>query len=190
MLVERIGLTSLAFSVVFATVALVMIATSRISAQLVARWGERGCLLRGMTLLVIGGALLSACQLAVYPSLVGFIAPIWVVAVGISVTCAVTANGALRPFSHAAGTASALYSCGESLFTGVAGTSIVIWLPADTAWPLASFCMVFGLMTIGLAACYEAPERRTGLPAAEWTPDAADRRKLIDSPDPHRERAD
>jgi DHA1 family florfenicol/chloramphenicol resistance protein-like MFS transporter len=150
-LIGRIGLTPLAFSVAFSTVALVMIAISRFSARLVARWGERGCLLRGMTLLVVGGALLSVCQLTVYPSLMGFIAPMWVIAIGISVTCAVTANGALRPFSHAAGTASALYSCGESLVTGIAGTLIVIWLPADTAWPLAGFCTVFGLVTVGLA---------------------------------------
>jgi MFS transporter, DHA1 family, chloramphenicol/florfenicol resistance protein len=150
-LVDRVGLTPLTFSVMFATVAVAMIITSRFSAGLVARWGERGCLIRGMTLLLVGGALLSLCQLVAYPSLWGFIAPMWVIAVGISVTCAVTANGALRPFSHAAGTASALYSCGESLVVGIAGTLAVIWLPADTAWPLAGFCLVFGLVTIGLA---------------------------------------
>jgi DHA1 family florfenicol/chloramphenicol resistance protein-like MFS transporter len=150
-LVGRVGLTPLAFSAVFATVAVAMIITSRFSARLVARWGERGCLIRGMTLLFVGGALLSLCQLTVYPSLWGLIVPMWVIAVGISVTCAVTANGALRSFSHAAGTASAMYSCGESLVIGVVGTLVVVWLPADTAWPLASFCMVFGLVTISLA---------------------------------------
>ncbi len=150
-LVGRIGLTPIAFSVVFATVAVVMITTSRFSARLVARWGERGCLLRGMTLLLVGSALLSVCQLVAYPSLAGFIVPMWVVAVGISVTCAVTANGALRSFSHAAGTASALYAWVESLVVGVAGTAFVVLLPANTAWPLAGFCGVFGLVTIGLA---------------------------------------
>lgn len=150
-LVGRIGLTPFAFSVVFATVALVMITTSRFSVRLVAWWGERGCLIRGMTLLLIGGALLSVCQLVAYPSLAGFIAPMWVVAVGISITCAVTANGALRLFSHAAGTATALYACGESLVVGIAGTAFVVLLPADTAWPLAAFCGVFGLVTISLA---------------------------------------
>jgi MFS transporter, DHA1 family, chloramphenicol/florfenicol resistance protein len=150
-LVGRIGLKPFAFSVVFATVAVVMVATSRFSARLVARWGERGCLLRGMTLLLVGSALFSICQLAACPSLAGFIAPMWVVAVGISVTCAVTANGALRSFSHAAGTASALYACGESLIVGIAGTAFIVLLPADTAWPLVGFCGVFGLLTIGFS---------------------------------------
>jgi MFS transporter, DHA1 family, chloramphenicol/florfenicol resistance protein len=150
-LIGRIGLTPAAFSVVFATVAVVMIATSWFSARLVARWGERGCLIRGMMLLLVGGAVLAACQLVAYPSIVGFIAPMWVVAIGISVTCAVTANGALRPFGYAAGTASALYSCGESLVVGVVGTTAIVWLPSDTAWPLVCFCMIFGLVTIGFA---------------------------------------
>jgi MFS transporter, DHA1 family, chloramphenicol/florfenicol resistance protein len=170
-LIGRIGLTPPAFSVVFATVAVVMIATSRFSARLVARWGERGCLFRGMTLLLVGGALLSVCQLIAFPSLGGFIAPMWVVAVGISITCAVTANGALRPFRHAAGTASALYSCGESLVVGVAGTSAVIWLPADTAWPLAGFCMAFGMVAIGLAFTLFA----VGTPITERPPHRSER---------------
>ncbi len=160
-LVGRIGLTPFAFSVVFASVALVMITTSRFSARLVARWGERGCLLRGMTLLLIGSVLFSVCQIVAYPSLVGFIAPMWVVAVGISVTCAVTVNGALSSFSHAAGTATALYACGESLVVSVAGTAFVVLLPADTAWPLAAFCGVFGLVTIGLARTLRKTPRLT-----------------------------
>lgn len=97
-LVDRVGLTPLTFSVVFATVAVAMIITSQFSARLVARWGERGCLIRGMTLLLVGGALLSLCQLVAYPSLWGFIAPMWVIAVGISVTCAVTAKWGAAPF--------------------------------------------------------------------------------------------
>jgi DHA1 family florfenicol/chloramphenicol resistance protein-like MFS transporter len=150
-LLERIGLTPFAFSVVFATVALVMIATSGFSARLATRWGERGCLIRGMTLLSLGGALFALCQLLADTSLIGFIAPMWLVAVGISVTCAVTANGAQRAFSHVAGTATALYACGESLFASIVGTAFVVFLPADTAWPLAAFCGAFGLLTAGLA---------------------------------------
>jgi MFS transporter, DHA1 family, chloramphenicol/florfenicol resistance protein len=139
------------FSFVFATVALVMIATSSFSTRFVVRWGERGCLLRGMISLLCGGALLALCQLLAYPSVWGFIGPTWLVAVGISLTCAVTANGALRPFSHAAGTATAIYSCGASLIVCGMGTVVVVWLPSDTAWPLIGFCTVAALFTIGLA---------------------------------------
>jgi MFS transporter, DHA1 family, chloramphenicol/florfenicol resistance protein len=150
-LVNRAGLNPTTFSMVFATVAVAMIITSRFSARLAARWGERGTLVRGMILLLIGSALLTLFQVLLYPSVWGFVAPMWVIAAGISITCAVTANGALRPFSHAAGTASALYSCTQSIVVGVTGTLAVASLPADTAWPLVAFCTVFGLLTIGLA---------------------------------------
>jgi DHA1 family florfenicol/chloramphenicol resistance protein-like MFS transporter len=150
-LVSRVGLNALQFSLIFSTVAVAMIVTSRFSARWVVRWGERGSLIRGMALLVVGGALLALFQVVAYPSLLGFVAPMWIIAVGISITCAVTANGALQPFSHAAGTATALYGCGESLVVGVLGTVAVVLLPADTAWPLAAFCVVSGSVVICLA---------------------------------------
>ena len=150
-LIGKAGLSPFGFSIAFATVAAVMIVTSRSAGHLAVRWGERGCLIRGMALLLIGSTLLLLGQILVYPSVWAFIGPMWVIAVGISITCAVTANGALRLFSHAAGTASALHSCGESLIVSVAGTLAVVWLQSDTAWPLVGFCTTFGLITIGLA---------------------------------------
>lgn len=150
-LIGKAGLSPFAFSIAFATVPAVMVATSRSARHLAGRWGERGCLVRGMALLLIGSMLLLAGQVLVYPSVWGFVGPMWMIAVGISITCAITANGALRSFSHAAGTATALYSCGESLVVSVAGTLAVVWFKADTAWPLIGFCAIFALITIGLA---------------------------------------
>ncbi len=149
-LIKQIGLSPTAFSVIFGTVALVMIAMSRFTARFVARWGEQGCLIRGMALLCIGALLLLLGQLLVVPSVLAFMGPMWVIAVGISLTCAVTANGALRPFSQAAGTATAIYYCIESLIVTGAGTLTVVLLPADTAWPLIGFSALSASVTLCL----------------------------------------
>jgi MFS transporter, DHA1 family, chloramphenicol/florfenicol resistance protein len=109
-------------------------------------------LIGGMVLLLVGAGILAVCQMYAYPTLWGFIGPMWVIALGISITCAVTANGALRAFNHAAGTATAIYRCGESIVVAIAGTLALDWLAADTAWPLVGFCTVFGVTTITLAS--------------------------------------
>jgi DHA1 family florfenicol/chloramphenicol resistance protein-like MFS transporter len=150
-LIGRLGLSPLGFSLAFGTAALVMIATARFAGWFTARWGRRGCLVRGMGLLLAGAGLLAVGQLCAAASLWAFIGPVWVIAAGISVTCAVTANGALQPFGHVAGTATALYYCLEGLVATAAGTLAVLALPAGTAWPLAGFCAVAGLVVIGLA---------------------------------------
>lgn len=86
-----------------------------------------------------------------------FVAPVWLIAVGIVATCAVTANGALRAFGAVAGTATAIYYCTESVIVGVAGTLFVLWLPSGTAWPLAAFCTAGALLTMGLARVWLRP---------------------------------
>lgn len=151
LLMERLGLSPTVFSLLFATAALVMIATSRFAGRFVKRWGLRGCLVRGMGLLFGGGVLLALGQLLFFPSVLAFILPMGVISMGIAVTCAVTANGALRPFGGAAGTAVAVYYCLESIIVASAGTLVVLCLPGDTAWPLAAFCIAFALLTIGLS---------------------------------------
>jgi DHA1 family florfenicol/chloramphenicol resistance protein-like MFS transporter len=150
-LLERAGLGTFVFSMVFATVALVMIATSCCSSRLVARWGERGCLIRGMVILSIGAGGLALGQALAPFSVWSFVAPMWIVAVGIAVICPAATSGALRPFGHAAGTASALYGAIESMAVSCAGTLAVLSLPSDTAWPLIAFCALSALVTIGLA---------------------------------------
>ncbi|WP_242112500.1 CmlA/FloR family chloramphenicol efflux MFS transporter [Luteimonas aquatica] len=139
-LMERIGMTPTAFSLWFATAALVMIATGRCNAWSFARWGVRGCLLRGMGLLLAGAMLLAFAQHWAPRAVWSFMAPVWVIAAGIALSCSVTAQGALAPFGKAAGTATALYYCVQSLFVGVGGTLALLVAPKDTAWPLIGFC--------------------------------------------------
>jgi len=156
-LIDQLGLSAIAFSLVFATPAVVMIITSRFVARLARRWGERGCLIRGMGLLIAGAALLASGQVVGLSSTAAFVAPRWLIAVGIVVTCAVTANGALRAFGDVAGTATAIYYCAESVIVGGAGTLVVLWLPSGTAWPLAAFCAAGALLTMGLARVWLRP---------------------------------
>jgi len=156
-LIDRLGLSAIAFSLVFATPALVMIVTSRFVTRLVQRWGERGCLIRGMGLLVAGAALLVPGEILGLSLTVAFVAPMGLIAVGIVVTCAVTANGALRAFGDVAGTATAIYYCAESVIVGAAGTLVVLGLPSATAWPLAAFCAAGALLTMGLAHVWLRP---------------------------------
>lgn len=140
-LIGQAAYSEMSFSLAFASVALVMIATTRLSKTFVARWGTAGSLKRGMGLIALAALLLAAGQLLLEPSFASFILPMWLAAIGIVMTVSVTANGALAQFNDVAGSAVAIYFCVESLIVSVIGTLAVTLLDGDTAWPL----VVFGL---------------------------------------------
>ncbi|XXS71141.1 CmlA/FloR family chloramphenicol efflux MFS transporter [Sorangium sp. So ce131] len=166
-LIDRAGFSQLVFSLLFATVALVMIATTRFAKRFVARWGRAGSLVRGMGMLLLGAALLVVGQVMGAPSFWTFIPPMWLIAVGIVFASSVTANGALQRFGHVAGTATALYYCIESLVVGIVGTTLVVLLPGDTAWPLAAYCTLMAALVLGLVRRVEKS------PATAVLPDSA-----------------
>lgn len=149
LLIDRAGYSQLGFSLAFATAAIVMIVTTRFARLFVARWGMAGSLARGMVMLLIGAGLLALGQLFAPPSFVTFVVPMWLISVGIVFAGAVTANGALKDFGDAAGTAVALYFCVQSLIVGVVGTLAVVVLDGTTAWPLAAYCAVMAVVTLG-----------------------------------------
>ncbi|TPI51813.1 MULTISPECIES: CmlA/FloR family chloramphenicol efflux MFS transporter [unclassified Mesorhizobium] len=157
-LIDGAGFSQIGFSFAFATAALVMIATTRFVKAFTSRWGIAGSLARGMAMLLFGAAMLAIGQLSAAPSFATFILPMWVMAVGIVFAASVTANGALEAFSDVAGTAVALYFCAQSLIVGIAGTSFVLLLGGDTAWPLVFYAAVFAAMT--LCALSLLPSRR------------------------------
>ena len=135
-LIEGAGFSALRFSLAFASVACAMIVTSRFAQGLVARWGIAGSAIRGMALLIAGALMLLLNHFLLPLSFWSFIAPMWVMAIGIVFTTSVTANGALREFGHLAGTAVALHFCLQSLIVGVLGTACVVLLNGNTSWPL------------------------------------------------------
>ncbi|MBB6355381.1 CmlA/FloR family chloramphenicol efflux MFS transporter [Aminobacter aganoensis] len=148
-LIDKAGYSQLGFSLAFATAALAMIVTTRFAKWFVARWGIAGCLARGMAMLIFGAALLALGQLFAEPSFWTFVVPMWAISVGIVFAGAVTANGALEAFGDAAGAAVALYFCVQSLIVGIVGTLVIVMLGGDTAWPLAAYCAVMALATLG-----------------------------------------
>jgi DHA1 family florfenicol/chloramphenicol resistance protein-like MFS transporter len=147
-LIGRAGFSELGFSLAFATAALAMILTTRFAKHFVARWGLEGSLARGMLLLLLGAALLTAGQWLAAPSFWTFVVPMWVIAGGIVFAVSVTANGALQSFGAVAGTAVALYFCIQSLIVGILGTLMVLLLDGDTAWPLVGYASLMALVTL------------------------------------------
>lgn len=157
-LIGQAAYSEMSFSLAFASVALVMIATTRLSKTFVARWGTAGSLKRGMGLIALAALLLAAGQRLLEPSFTSFILPMWLAAIGIVMTVSVTANGALAQFNDVAGSAVAIYFCVESLIVSVIGTLAVTLLDGDTAWPLVVFGL--GMSSVVLLALMLL-ERRT-----------------------------
>ncbi len=115
-----------------------------------------------MLLLLLGAVLLTVGQLLAAPSFWTFVMPIWVIAIGIVFAASVTANGALQAFDAVAGAAVALSFCIQSLVVGALGTSMVVLLDGDTAWPLVGYASLMAGVTLsGLAyrAARGAPPR-------------------------------
>ncbi|MCZ0734952.1 CmlA/FloR family chloramphenicol efflux MFS transporter [Phreatobacter sp. AB_2022a] len=147
-LISRLGLSELAFSIAFASVALVMIVVARLARGLPARRGIDGTLVRGLGIMLAGAGLLAGLSGSGGPSLAAILAPMWVMAAGMVLVVSVTANGALAGFDDRAGAAVALYYAVQSAIVGAAGTLAVIALPADTAWPLVAYCAAMGTITL------------------------------------------
>lgn len=147
--VERAGFSQLSFSLLFASVALVMIAAGRLAQPFILRWGTPGTLLRALSLMVFAGAMLPIVDVIGVTLPWSLFAPMWVMAVGIVLAASVTAIGALSDFSQVAGKATALYYCLQSLIVGIVGTAAVLLLPGDGIMPIVFFSEAMALATIG-----------------------------------------
>ncbi|WP_263081319.1 multidrug effflux MFS transporter [Endozoicomonas sp. Mp262] len=151
-LIERLGYSPASFSLLFACAALAMIVTSRFVGQVVEHLGTNNTLKLGMSCILSGAIAMAIAGYFLNTSAASFIIPMLLVAVGISCTCAVSANGALSDFPKTAGTAVAFYYCIEAVIVSVFGSLVVTLLPPNTVWPLVVFC-VLGV-TIVLAAIH------------------------------------
>ena len=151
LLMERHGLSPMAFSLLFATVAIAMMVAARAMARLAPRWGASRMLCAAMACLMTGGVLLAASEVWMPFFLPGFIAPMWLVGFGIAMAVSVAPNGALRGFDHIAGTVTAVYFCLGGLVLGGLGTLLLTVLPAGTHWPIATYCLGLPALVLALS---------------------------------------
>ena len=152
-LVERVGLSELEFSLAFASTAFVMIVASHAARPCLDRWGVAGAVQRGMGLLLASALCFGASAAFGEHSIGSVILPSWIMAVGIVLTVSVSANGALEAFGDQAGLAVALYFAGQSLIVSLVGTLAVILFNGSTVWPLAAYTLTLPtLVLLGLNA--------------------------------------
>lgn len=150
LLIDKLGLSSVTFSLCFASIAIVMVMFARFAGSYTKWWGMRGTLRRGVLLIMTGGILLFPVGWMTELNLIAFILIMWLVAAGIALTCSVTANGALKAFGDYAGMATAVYYCIESLAVSIGGTVAIFLLGGDTVLPLVAYCIISGLLTLSL----------------------------------------
>lgn len=162
LMMERMQLSQIAFSTLFATIAITMILASRIIGSLAPRWGMRRSLERAMACLLVAGVLLVLAEILAPEALLSALVPMWIAGLGIAVANAVAPNAAMRDFDRAAGTATAWFFCLGGAFSGITGTLVAAVLPMDTRWPLAAYCLTLPLVvlisswTIGLHTGYRS----------------------------------
>lgn len=150
-LVERMQYSQITFSLAFATVALVMILTSRVAKTFIARWAVPGTFVRGLCVMVVG-VLVMALAAKLPRSFASVVLPMLGIAVGLVMVVSVAANGALSEFADASGTAVALYYAMQSLLVACFGTLATVLLPGDTVWPLVAYGLLLPVASLVAAA--------------------------------------
>ncbi|MBF7054098.1 CmlA/FloR family chloramphenicol efflux MFS transporter [Halomonas sp. KAO] len=160
LMMARQGVSKLSFSLLFSTVAIAMMGTARIMGRLIPRWGSLNTLRMGMGCLMAGSSFLAMGELWAPSSVLGFIAPMWLVGVGVATAVSVAPNGALRGFDHIAGAVTAVYFCLGGLLLGSIGTIIIFLLPSGTAWPVVAYCMTLAIVVLGLSFIKSARHHR------------------------------
>lgn len=151
LMMGRQGLSQLSFSLLFATVAIAMMATSKTIGGLISRWGNVNMLRAGMSCLIAGALLMIIGETLAPESVIGFIAPMWLIGSGIAILVSVAPNGALQGLDNIAGTATAVYFCLGGLLLGGFGTLAVTLLPGKTAWPVIAYSLIFAALALCLS---------------------------------------
>ncbi len=147
-LIGGAGYSQIAFSLAFASVAVVMIISTRFAAGAVARWGVAGCCGRGALVMMLGAAWLAISTGLLPPSFAALVVPMWVIAIGIVLMVSVTANGALAALGDTAGTAVALYYSLQSLLVAGLGTLLILCMGGGTAWPLVAYALCMPALSL------------------------------------------
>lgn len=112
-----------------------------------------------MGCLILGGMMLMISELLLPFWVPGFIAPMWVIGVGIAMSVSIAPNGALQGFDEIAGTVTAVYFCLGGVLLGSIGTVIISIFPVGTSWPIVAFCFILAAIVIALSSILASDKR-------------------------------
>lgn len=135
-LVDRLGLSELAFSGWFGANAVVNIMAFFFAPRIIHRLGRVGTVRLGLGLIIVSGVLQALIVTALPLSSVGFMGPIGVLSVGFSLALGATSSLALEPFRERAGTAAALLGALQ-LGGGALLATLLLAMPLSPQWALA-----------------------------------------------------
>lgn len=135
-LVERLGLSELAFSGWFGANAVVNIMAFFFAPRIIHRLGRVGTVRLGLGLIIVSGVLQALIVTVLPLSAVGFMGPIGVLSVGFSLALGATSSLALEPFRERAGTAAALLGALQ-LGGGALLATLLLAMPLSPQWALA-----------------------------------------------------
>nr|CDQ35195.1 Multidrug resistance protein MdtL [Virgibacillus halodenitrificans] len=135
-LVDRLGLSELAFSGWFGANAVVNILAFFFAPRIIHCLGRVGTVRLGLGLIIVSGVLQALIVTALPLSSVGFMGPIGVLSVGFSLALGATSSLALEPFRERAGTAAALLGALQ-LGGGALLATLLLAMPLAPQWALA-----------------------------------------------------
>ncbi|MBZ9537508.1 Bcr/CflA family efflux MFS transporter [Modicisalibacter tunisiensis] len=137
LLVERLGLSELAFAACFGGNALVNIVTFFRAPRVIHRLGRRRTVRLGLGLVLLAGGLQGLAAWALPLSVAAFMGPVAVLSVGFSLTLGAASSLALEPFRGLAGTAAALLGALQ-LGGGAVLASLMLATPLSLQMALAA----------------------------------------------------
>ncbi|MCU1798771.1 hypothetical protein CUU45_16015 [Pectobacterium polaris] len=155
----RQGLSPLLFSMVFATVAIAIMIVARMMGKLIPVWGSVKVMRIAMGCLILGGMMLIISELLLPFWVPGFIAPMWIIGIGIAMSVSIAPNGALQGFYEIAGTVTAVYFCLGGVLLSSIGTVIISISPVGTSWPIVAFCFILAAIVIVLSSILASDKR-------------------------------
>ncbi|KXS37798.1 MAG: MFS transporter, DHA1 family, bicyclomycin/chloramphenicol resistance protein [Halomonadaceae bacterium T82-2] len=131
LLVERLGLSELAFAACFGGNALVNIATFFLAPRVIHCLGRRHTVRLGLRVVLLAGGLQGLAAWALPLSVVAFMGPVAILSVGFSLTLGAASSLALEAFRDLAGTAAALLGALQ-----LGGGAVLASLVLATSLPL------------------------------------------------------
>ncbi|MDV6317470.1 multidrug effflux MFS transporter [Chromohalobacter sp. HP20-39] len=140
-LVDRLGLSELAFSGWFGANALVNIVAFFFAPRIIHHLGRVGTVRLGLGLIIVSGILQALIVTTLPLSAIGFMGPVGVLSVGFSLALGAASSLALEPFRERAGTAAALLGALQ-LGGGALLATLLLATPLAPQWALAMIAIV------------------------------------------------